>query len=75
VKRGKEGKICGADDGDDNDGDDNNGENDIQKINSKSTFCPSQSRKGTGTYSACILGIWLHYRCHGAYVVKELKQA
>jgi hypothetical protein len=28
VKRGKEGKICGADDGDNNDGDDNNGEND-----------------------------------------------
>jgi hypothetical protein len=31
VKRGKEGKICGADDGDDNNGDDNNGENDKQK--------------------------------------------
>ncbi len=73
--RGKEGKICGADDGDDNDGDDNNGENDAQKINSKSTFCPPLSRKGTGTYSACILGIRLHYRCHGAHIVTELKWA
>jgi hypothetical protein len=36
VKRGKEGKICGTDDGDDNDGDDDDGENDDQKINSKS---------------------------------------
>ncbi len=75
MKRGKEGKICGADDGDDNDGDDDNGENDDQKINSKSTFCPSMSRKGTRNYSACILGIRLRYRCHGAHVVKELKQA
>jgi hypothetical protein len=72
---GKEGKICGADDVDDNDGDNNNGENDHQKINSKSTFYPPQSRKGTGTYSACILGIRLCYRCHGALVVKELKWA
>jgi hypothetical protein len=31
VKRGKEGKICGADDGDDNNGDDNHGENNDQK--------------------------------------------
>ena len=75
MKRGKEGKICGADDGDDNDGDDNDGENDDQKINSKSTFCPSQSRKGTGTYSACVLGIRLCYRCHVAHIVKELKRA
>ncbi len=75
MKKGKEGKICGADDGDDNDGDDDNGENDDQKIKSKSTFCPSQSKKGTGTYSACVLGIKLHYWCHGAHVVKELKRA
>ncbi len=75
MKRGKEGKICGADDGDDNDGDDDDGENDNKKINSNSTFCPSQSRKGTGTYSACVLGIRLRYRCHGANVVKELKWA
>ena len=75
VKRGKEGKICGADDGDDNDGGNDDGENDGQKINSKSTFCPSLSRKGAGTYSACILGIRLRYRCHGALVVKELKRA
>ncbi len=75
MKRGKEGKICSADDEDDNDGDDDNGENDDQKINSKSFFCPSQSRKGTGTYSACILGIRLRHRCHGAHVVKELKWA
>jgi hypothetical protein len=31
VKRGKEGKICGADDGDINDGDNDDGENDDQK--------------------------------------------
>ena len=75
MKRGKEGKICGTDDGDDNDRDDDDGENDNKKINSKSTFCPSQSRKGTGTNSACVLGIRLRYWCHGAHVVKELKQA
>ncbi len=69
------GKICGADDGDNNNGDDDNGENDDQKINSKSTFCPSQSRKGTGTYSACVLVIRLRYWCCGAHVVKELKWA
>jgi hypothetical protein len=46
-----------------------------KKINSKSTFYPPQSRKGTGTYSACVLGIRLCYRCHGALVVKELKRA
>ncbi len=74
MKRGKEGKICGADDGDDNDGDDYDRENDDQKINSKSTFCPSQSRKGTRTYFVCVLGIRLRYR-HGAHVVKELKRA
>ncbi len=34
MKRGKEGKTCGADDGDNNDGDDNDGENDDQKVNS-----------------------------------------
>ncbi len=63
MKRGNEGGKGGADDGDDNDGDDDDGENDVQKINFKSTFCPSQSRKGTGTYSACVLGIRLRYRC------------
>ncbi len=54
-------KICSADDGDNNDGDGNDGENDDQKIDSKSTFCPSESRKGTRTYSACVLGIRLRY--------------
>jgi hypothetical protein len=75
VKRGEEGKICGANDGDGNDEDNDDGENDDQKINSISTFCPSQSKKGTGTYSACVLGIRLCYQCHGAHVVKELKRA
>ncbi len=74
MKRGKEGKICGADDGDNNDRD-NDGENDDQKFNSKSTFCPSQCRKGTGTFSACVLGIRLRYQCYGAHVVKKLKWA
>ncbi len=74
MKRGNKGKRGGADGGDDNNGDDNDGENDDQKINSKSTFCPSQSRKGTGTYLAWVLGIRLRYRCHGAHVVKELKR-
>ncbi len=45
MKRGKERKICSTDDGDDNDGDDEDRENDDQKINSKSTFCPSQRKK------------------------------
>ncbi len=74
MKRGKEGKICGADDGDDNDGDDDDGENDDKEINSKFPFCPPQSRKGTRTYSACVLGIRLRYQCHGAHVVTELKR-
>ncbi len=56
MKRGTKGKRGGANDGDDNCRDNNDGENDDQKINSKSTFCPSQSRKGTETYSACVLG-------------------
>ncbi len=73
MKRGNEGEKGGANDGDDNNGNNDDGENDDQKNNSKSTFCPSQSRKGTGTYSACILGKRLHYRCHGVHVVKELK--
>ncbi len=75
MKRGKEGKICSADDEDNNNGDDDDGDNDDQKIIFKSTFCPSQSRMGTRTYFVCILGIRLHYQCHGAHVVKELKQA
>ncbi len=58
-----------------NDGDDDDEENDDQKINSKSTFYPPQSRKGTGTYFACVLGKRLRYWCHGALVVKELKWA
>ncbi len=75
MKRGNKGEKGGADNGDDNDGDDNDGENDDQKINSKFFFCPSQSRKGTGTYSACVRGIRLRYWCHGAHIVKELKWA
>ncbi len=74
MKRGNKGKRGGTDNGDDNDKDNDDGENDDQNINSKSIFCPSQSRKGTRTYSACVLGIRLCYQCHGAHVVKELKQ-
>ncbi len=33
MTRGKEGEICGADDGDDNNRDDKDGENDDQKSN------------------------------------------
>ena len=61
--------------GDDDDGDDDNGEKDNQKINSKSTFCPPQSRKDTITYSACVLGVRLRYRRNGKHVVTELKRA
>ena len=61
--------------GDDNDGDDDDGEKHDKKINSKSTFCPPQSRKGTITYSTCILGVRLHYWHHGKHVVTELKWA
>ena len=60
---------------DDDDGYDDDGEIDDQKINSKSTFHPPQSRKGTITYSACILGVRLGYRRHGKHVVTELKRA
>ena len=58
---------------DDDDGDDDDGEKDDHKINSKSSFCPPQSRKGTITYSACVLGVWLRYRRQGKHVVSELK--
>ena len=60
---------------DDDDGEDDGGEQDDQKINSKSTFRPPQSRKGIITYSACVLGVKLHYRCHGKHVVTELKRS
>ncbi len=59
---------------DDDDGDDDNGEKDNQNINSKSIFRPPQSRKGTITYSACVLGVRLRYRRHGKHVVSELKR-
>ena len=59
---------------DDDDGDDDNGEKDNQKINSKSTFRPPQSRKGTITYSACVLRVRLRYRRHGKHVGSELKR-
>ena len=60
---------------DNDDGDDDDGGKDDHTINSKSTFRPPQSRKGTITYSACILGVRLHYRRHGKHVVTELKWA
>jgi hypothetical protein len=47
----------------------------LHSINSKSTFCPPQSRRGTITYSACVLGVRLHYQCHGKHVVTRLKWA
>ena len=59
---------------DDDDGDDDDGEKDNHKINSKSTFCPPQSGKGTITNSACVLGVRLHYPRHGKHVVTELKR-
>ena len=59
---------------DDDDGDNDNGEKDDHKINSKSTFRPPQSRKGTITYSAYILGVRLRYWRHGKHVVTELKR-
>ena len=59
----------------DDDGDDDDGEKDDQTINSKSTFCPPQSRKDTITYSTCVLGVRLRYRRHGKHVVTELKGA
>ena len=57
------------------DGDDDDGGIDDQTINSKSTFHPPQSRRGTITYSACVLGVRLRYRRHGEHVVTELKWA
>ncbi len=41
---------------------------DLHSIDSKSIFRPPQSGKRTGTYSACILGVWLRYRHHGKRV-------
>jgi hypothetical protein len=41
---------------------------DLHSINSKSTFRPSQGGKHMGTYSACFLGVRLHYRHHGKHV-------
>ena len=55
--------------------DDDDGEKDDQTINSKSTFCPPQSRKDTITYSVSVLGVRLRYRRHGKHVVTELKRA
>ncbi len=40
----------------------------LHSTDSKSTFCPSQSRNSTGTYFACILGVRLHYQHHGKHV-------
>jgi hypothetical protein len=59
---------------DDDDVDDDDGEKDDQKINSKSTFRPPQSRKGTITYSTCVLGVRLRYRRYGKHVVTEFKR-
>jgi hypothetical protein len=41
---------------------------DLHSINSKSTFCPSKGDKHMGTYSACVLGVRLHYQRHGKHV-------
>jgi len=40
----------------------------LHSINSKPTFRPPQCRERTGTYSACVLGVRLRYRCHGDHV-------
>jgi hypothetical protein len=42
---------------------------DFHSINSKSTFCPPQSGKRMGTYSACVLGVRLRYQRHGKHIV------
>ena len=47
----------------------------LHSINSKSTFRPPQSRRGTITYSACVLGVRLRYQRHGKHVVTRLKWA
>ncbi len=41
---------------------------DLHSIDSKSTFCPPQSGKRMGTYSACVLGVRLCYQRHGKHV-------
>ncbi len=43
---------------------------DLHSISSKSTFCPPQSSKCTGAYSACILGVRLCYWRHGEHGFK-----
>ncbi len=73
MKRGKEGKICGTDDGDDNNGDNDDGE----KMTKKSipNLLSAHPRAEKAPEPICILGITLCYWCHGVHVVKELKQA
>ncbi len=41
---------------------------DLHSLDSKSSFCPPQSSKCMGTYSACILGLRLRYQRHGKHV-------
>ncbi len=41
---------------------------DLHSIDSKSTFCPPQSGKRTGIYSACVLAVRLRYQRHGKHV-------
>ncbi len=42
----------------------------LNSIDSKSTIHPPQSGKCMGTYSTCVLGVRLRYRCHGEHGVK-----
>jgi hypothetical protein len=41
---------------------------DLYSTNYKSIFRPPQGGKHMGTYSACFLGVRLHYRRHGKHV-------
>jgi hypothetical protein len=42
----------------------------LHEIDSRPTFRPPRSRRRTGTYSACVLGVGLRYRRHDELMMR-----
>jgi hypothetical protein len=42
----------------------------LHKIDARLTFRPHRSRRRTGTYSACVLGVELRYRRHDELMMR-----
>ena len=42
----------------------------LHKITSLPTFCAPKSCERTGTYSTCVLGVWLHCQRHDQIVFR-----